>query len=219
MSYFHGEEYDSAARTFSSFKEKHANSVYVAPSEYFEGLSCWRQKKYEEAKGRFDALVHLHPNTEYAPRALAAKSLIGIDEENTAASRNELQRLIDAYPADKTAANAADALRLLNEYDRLPEKSTIAAGLLSAVLPGSGYAYAGNYEDGITAFSVNALFIAGTMTAVHQRNYTTAYLAGAFGLPFYIGNIYGSANAARKWNIRVRQEQRRKISAALEFSF
>lgn len=219
MSYFQGEEYDSAAGTFSSLREKHESSVYVAPGEYFEGLCYWKQKKYEKAKERFDTLILMHPDTEYAPRALAAKSLIGIDEENTAVSRIELQRLIDAYPADKNAANAGEALRYLNEYEQLPEKSSMAAGFLSAVLPGSGYAYAGNFEDGITAFAVNALFIAGTVTAIHQRNYTTAYLAGAFGLPFYVGNIYGSANAARKWNVRIRQEQRRKISAALEFSF
>lgn len=216
ISYYRGEEYGSAATMFSLLREKYSDSKYILPSHYFEGLSYRKLKKYEEAKSKLDVLVHMYPATEYAPRAIVAKSLIGLDEDNAAASKKELGRLIKDYPTDKTATDAREALQVLKDYERLPAKSTIMAGALSAVVPGSGYMYAGNYEDGLTAFLINTLFISGTITAIHQRNYTTAYLVGAFGLPFYAGNIYGSANAAKKWNVRVRQEQRKKVYATLE---
>ena len=45
---------------------------------------------------------------------------------------------------------------------------------MSAILPGSGYVYAEHYGDGITAFLINGLFIAGTITAIHQENYAVA---------------------------------------------
>jgi len=44
-------------------------------------------------------------------------------------------------------------------------------------------------------------------------------LAGGVGLPFYIGNIYGSALAARKWNLAVKKQARAKIYSALDFVF
>jgi hypothetical protein len=42
---------------------------------------------------------------------------------------------------------------------------------------------------------------------------------GGIGLPFYVGNIYGSANAATKWNIGVRKELREKIAVSLDYRF
>ena len=44
-------------------------------------------------------------------------------------------------------------------------------------------------------------------------------LAGGFGLPFYIGNIYGSANAARKWNLSVQKESSEQIYMTLGINF
>jgi hypothetical protein len=42
---------------------------------------------------------------------------------------------------------------------------------------------------------------------------------GGIGLPFYLGNIYGSANAAKKWNIAVRNELRSRISVTIDYDF
>jgi hypothetical protein len=79
--------------------------------------------------------------------------------------------------------------------------------------------YAGRYGDGVVALIVNGLFIAGTVAAIHQENYAVAAIVGGIGLPFYIGNIYGSANAATKWNIGVRKELREKIAVSLDYRF
>ncbi len=83
-------------------------------------------------------------------------------------------------------------------------------------MPGSGYFYAGRYGDGLTAFLLNALFVAGTVTAVNNELYATSALIGSIGMPFYIGNIYGSANAVKKHNSAIKRELRTKISAALD---
>ncbi len=90
---------------------------------------------------------------------------------------------------------------------------------MSAIVPGSGYMYAEHYGDGITAFIINALFIAGTVIAISEENYAVAGIVAGVGMPFYIGNIYGSANAANKWNIGVRRESRDKIFITLDFKF
>jgi hypothetical protein len=90
---------------------------------------------------------------------------------------------------------------------------------MSAIIPGSGYMYAGHYGDGITAFLINGLFIAGTIPGIRQENYAVGAIVGGIGLPFYFGNIYGSANAAKKWNLAVRNKVREKVHLALALSF
>jgi TM2 domain-containing membrane protein YozV len=107
----------------------------------------------------------------------------------------------------------------LDRHRELPEKSPLIAGVMSAVIPGSGHIYAGHTGDGITAFFLNGLFIAGTITAIHQENYAVAGVVGVIGLPFYIGNIYGAANAAKKYTIGVKKDLRGKIALSLDYPF
>lgn len=218
VAYYRGEEFENAARAFDTLREKHPGSPYASKSLYIEGMSWWKAKRYPEAKAALETLILAHRESEYVPHALAAKSLVNLEDEDIAASRYELLRFIDLYPLDERTAEVREALALLDQYEQIPMKSPAFAAVLSAILPGSGYVYAGRVGDGITAFLLNALFVAGTITGIHQENYAVAGIVGVVGLPFYLGNIYGSANAANKWNLAARQEFRRKIFRSLSFA-
>jgi TM2 domain-containing membrane protein YozV len=141
--------------------------------------------------------------------------LAALDENKAEVSRQALKRFLDRYAGHRGAENVSEALTLLDLYQQLPEKSPVLAGVMSAILPGSGYIYAEHYGDGITAFLINGLFIAGTVTAIHQENYAVAGIVGGVGVPFYLGNIYGSANAAKKWNLAARNKIIQKIHSTL----
>lgn len=215
MAYYKGEEYRDAARSFSSMREKYPESAHALPARYQEGFSRWKLKEYESARVTFEAIAEDHPESGYAPRALAASSLVALDEDKPEISRAALQRFADRYPGHPGAENVKEALSLLDRYQDLPQKSPVLAGFLSAILPGSGYMYAKHYGDGVTAFLINGLFIAGAVTGFHQENYAVGTIVAGVGLPFYFGNIYGSANAARKWNLGVRNEYIGKIHLTL----
>ena len=219
MAYYHGEEYESSARTFAVIVEKYPESALAARSQYFEGLSYWKGKKYKEAKRTLDTLASSRSDSEYAPLALVAEAMLALDQEHIYVSRHNLETLVRYYPDYPGSRKAKEAIKLLDEYQDLPRKSEVLAGVMSAVVPGSGYFYAGHYGDGITAFLINALAIAGTVTGIHQENYALAGIVGGIGLPFYFGNIYGSANAAKKWNIAVRKELQNKIQVTLNYDF
>ena len=219
MAYYKGEEYGPAAASFSRLREKYPQSEFAPKGYYFEGLSYWKLKKYEESKTAFQGLAEAYPESTYAPLALVAGSLLALERDNPDASMKGLERLADRYPNDPAAKKAQEARGLLTKYQELPKKSKALAGVMSAIVPGTGYMYAEHYGDGITAFIINALFIAGTVTAIVKENYAVAGIVGGVGLPFYIGNIYGSANAARKWNIGVQREYRDKIFITVDFKF
>jgi outer membrane protein assembly factor BamD (BamD/ComL family) len=215
MAYYKGEEYAAAARTLAALQEKHPESTNAVQARYLEGFSFWKLKNYEKARATFEALADTHPESEYAPRALVASSLVALDAGQAGISRDGLERFVRHYPDDPRLENVKEAMALLDEYQDLPQKSPVLAGVMSAIIPGSGYVYAGHYGDAITAFLINGLFIAGTITGIHQENYAVGAIVGGIGLPFYFGNIYGSANAAKKWNLGVRDQLRQKIHVAL----
>jgi TolA-binding protein/TM2 domain-containing membrane protein YozV len=219
MAYYHGEEYEPSVQSFSVLRTKYKTSRYLPEASYYEGLSYWKIKDREKARTAFDTLSEVFPRSKFAPHALVASSLLALEEEDITTSMNRLERLIDHYPEYSGSKSAEEAITLIDQYPRLPQKSKTLAGVMSAILPGSGYIYADHVGDGITAFIINALFIAGTVTAIYGENYAVAGIVGGVGLPFYLGNIYGSANAAKKWNLGVRRDLRNKVFLTLEFNF
>lgn len=215
VAYFLGDEHGDALRAFKAVAERYPDGLYRVPAGYFAGLSLWKKKDYAGAAEAFELVVRTAHGSAFAPRALAALSLMELDRDDPAAALAALQRFADGWPDHPDMAGVMEARELVGRYADLPQKSELLAGILSALLPGAGYAYAGRYGDGIASFLVNALFIAATATAVNQGWYAAGGISGGIGLPFYLGNIYGSVNAARKWNRNKRSELRARIDAVL----
>jgi outer membrane protein assembly factor BamD (BamD/ComL family)/TM2 domain-containing membrane protein YozV len=214
-----GDEFENAARSFAAIGERYPDSTYAPAAGYQAGLCYWRLNRLDEAAAAFTAVATHYPASGDAPRALLETALVDFDRKDLPGSRRELERFLATYPQDQRAEKARDAITLLDRDQQLPRKSPVVAGLLSAVVPGAGHIYAGHYGDGVTSFFLNGLFIAGTVVAIRQENYAVAGAVGVVGLPFYIGNIYGAANAATKWNISIRKELRGAIAVTLDSPF
>lgn len=102
-----------------------------------------------------------------------------------------------------------------------PTKSVFWAGLFSAIIPGSGKAYAGKPHQGLTN-----LLMCASLAAISTENYLkrgtkdprTISFGGLFAL-FYTGNIYGSAFAAQTHNEEKKYETAQKIRNNLKLAF
>lgn len=83
----------------------------------------------------------------------------------------------------------------------LKKKNPSLAGLFSAVLPGSGKAYSGRWKDGVISFLMTstAAFVA---VRGFNKNPNSFYpwAMGTLSAVYYSGNIYGSVQAAKKYN-------------------
>ena len=215
LAYFKGEEYGAAARSFMAMRERYPESPYATEAGYREGYSQWKLKNYERARMSLETIAEQHPQSEFATRSLVLICLSALDENRTEVSRQALVRVLNRYPGHPEVESVKEAMIQLERYEALPEKSPVLAGVMSAILPGSGYIYAEHYGDGITALLINGLFIVGTVAAINNENYAVAGIVGGIGVPFYLGNIYGSANAAKKWNLGIRNEVIQKIHSIL----
>ncbi len=96
-----------------------------------------------------------------------------------------------------------------------PYKKPWLAGSLSLILPGAGKAYAGQWKDGL----VSLIFTAG-MAFQSYRGFTQqgirgskGWIYGGLGLGFYLGNVYGSAKAAKQFNTRKHDAIKHETSA------
>lgn len=214
IAYYLGEEYGDAVRSFEKLAAMSPAGPYNLSSRYFAALGLWKKKDHAGAVAAFEHIA-LSISSPFAPKALAAWSLLELDRDDPSAAATLLQRFMTDYPDHPGIAQVGNACSLLAQYEDLPQKSEVLAGILSAILPGAGYVYAGRYGDGLTSFLVNGLFIAGTVTAVNNDWLPAAGISGGIGLPFYLGNIYGSANAAKKWNRSIKSELRGRIDEAL----
>jgi tetratricopeptide (TPR) repeat protein len=218
MAYYRGEDYATAAEGFAKVRQTYA-ADYFSRAAFYEGLSYSRLGRHDAAALAFERAQLFDRKHPAAADAQLGQSLNAFERDDTSGCRTELEAFIVNYPEDERAPAVMQAFALLDEYDAVPPKSPALAGTLSALFPGSGQVYAEHYRDGAMAFIVNALFIAGTVAAVDAGNYPLAVIAGGVGLPFYVGNIYGAANAARKWNLSLKNDMLNQISFALRFDF
>jgi hypothetical protein len=82
----------------------------------------------------------------------------------------------------------------------LPYKSPLLAGILSGILPGAGYVYAGKYQTAFSSLLINSLLIGSTIE-LNKKGYkfvSGATLLLSFG--WYFGNIMGSYDAVETSN-------------------
>jgi len=84
-----------------------------------------------------------------------------------------------------------------------PYKSEVLAGVLSAVIPGSGKMYVGEWGDGITALLVTGLLAFLAYDNFKANHNTRAWIFTGLGTFFYTGNIYGSIASAQIFNARI----------------
>lgn len=218
MAYYRGKDYKSAVKSFAKVRQLYTASHYSSAA-FYEGLSYSKLGLPDKAARAFERSRLFDENHPEAANAVLALCLNALEKDNVAGCRQELDAFLVSYPEDERVPGVKASFGLLDEYESQPRKSPALAGTMSAVIPGSGQMYAGHYKDGLMAFVVNGLFIAGTVAAIDDENYALATIVGSVGLPFYFGNIYGAANASRKWNLSLSKKLRDELSLSLNYHY
>lgn len=91
--------------------------------------------------------------------------------------------------------------KLLDKAVNLPQKSPKVAKVLSAILPGAGQVYAGNWRDGLNALALNGVFGFVAVDSVLDRHYVNAVTWTYFIFQrYYLGNLYQADKAVDDFN-------------------
>jgi len=133
---------------------------------------------------------------EYAERVLKLTSISKLYDDNLSLTKEEF---IESFNKDEI-----NKVSLLYELKTNPPyKSPALAGTLSAIIPGSGKMYVGEWGDGITSLLVTSLFAFLAYDNFRANHTTRAWVFTGLGAFFYAGNIYGSVASAQIFNARI----------------
>ena len=197
LSYQRGQQWEDARQTFEFIAQQHPDPEIRTEAAYRIGETSFQQGRYTQAIADLRPVAERYGQTPVGERAryLLGWSYLRARQWLEASQTFEtIDTTSSLFPSSRALADAA------RESEQLPRKSPALAGLMSAVIPGTGHFYTGRFRDGTIALLLNGAFLAAGIEAVSAGNEAAAGLLLFFEAAWYSGAIYGAVNAAQKYN-------------------
>jgi len=211
-SYYNGEKYKECAsyiesQSLQSRREK-IESVFLLGDCYV------KMKYYQNAMETFKGIKETSNDELISDIAFLRIANINI-------LQGKWEKAAAAYRGvkGKMSALAEKAAKEVLKGKVIPEKSTVTAGVLAALLPGAGHLYVGRRQDAVVSFVLNGAFIWGIIRAFTNNRPVLGGILSFFELGWYGGNINGAVNSAYKLNKKRKHEFRKKMKSSFNFSF
>ncbi|MBI3985993.1 MAG: hypothetical protein HY343_03690 [Lentisphaerae bacterium] len=103
---------------------------------------------------------------------------------------------------DTVATNQADTrLTAIRDYEQGHDRRPLVGGILG-IVPGLGYAYSGEYANGLRSLLLNGLFIFGMVDTAGDDEWGAFAVISFFEVTWFTGSIYGGVDAAQRYNER-----------------
>lgn len=183
-------------------------------------LRLFANMKIDTVLGNEDIFFKISQSSMYTERQKEkAKLLSGTKflEEMKLKEAIEFYNRVKNTSKEKDIKNKSqEILTQIDTYINIPRKSLLIGGGLSAILPGSGQIYSGQYVDGVLAFFFSSIFLGSAAYMNHLENqagvsHSLSPIMGLVGLFFYGSNIYGGFNAAQRYNLYQERKFYQKI--------
>jgi hypothetical protein len=147
-----------------------------------------------------EAVFYLNGLPDDAPAALTACARYRLARAHVLADAPEAARA--ALPPEGVTRD--EAARAIADYAVAPRKRPRLGGWLG-VVPGLGYAYAGEYANALRSLLLNSLFIYAMVDTADREQWGAFAAITFFEITWYTGSIYGGIDAAHRYNRRTRQ--------------
>jgi outer membrane protein assembly factor BamD (BamD/ComL family) len=197
LSYQRGQQWDDARQTFESIARQHPDAEIRAEAAYLVGETSFQQGRYAQAIADLRPVAERYGQTPVGERARYLLGWSYLRARQWPEASQTFESIGTTSPLFPSSRVLADAAR---EGEHLPRKSPALAGLMSAVIPGTGHFYTGRLRDGTIALLLNGAFLAAGIEAVSAGNEAAAGLLFFFEAAWYSGALYGAVNAAQKYN-------------------
>ncbi len=198
LAYQRGQQWDDARQTFEAIARQHPDADIRAEAAYRIGETAFRQGRYAQAVADLRPVAEQYGQTPVGERARYLLGWSHLRARQWSEASQTFDTIDTASPLFPSSRALADAAR---EGQHLPRKSPALAGLMSAVIPGTGHFYTGRWRDGTVALLLNGAFLAAGLEAVAAGNEAAAGLLLFFEAAWYSGAVYGAVNAAYKYNL------------------
>jgi len=200
-SYLAGERWTEAEDHLQRLQQDWPASAEARRGALLYAEIPFRRGLFAQSRERYRLIPGDYP--QQAPAAGYRIAWTYIEEGSYQAARQQL--------AELQLPQAGQLATDLSQLEQLKEKSPLAAGLLSAALPGAGQLYAGRPRDAGISFALNAAFILAAIEAFDNDNEVLGGILLFCELGWYSGNIYNAVSNAHKHNRDQRREQLQQL--------
>jgi len=199
-SYYKGGNKTKALDVFSECYTEYTNIEEGETALFYSGLVRLDSGSYYSAARNFQEYKYVYNKGIFQEDVLINLSLVYVLAENYDEAENKLLEYKKVFPDGKLLKKADDLLVMVAEARQRPGKSLLAAGLSSAVIPGSGYFYTEKYMLGIFSFLTNAALIYGIYDGYKKKDQFQMIFFSVIEFSFYNYSIVGSVKSADEYN-------------------
>jgi outer membrane protein assembly factor BamD (BamD/ComL family)/TM2 domain-containing membrane protein YozV len=203
LAYKKGGKTDLAVEHFQKILRGYPGTGISERASFEIGATYFHGGKYAEAAEAFSDFIREHPTSTRLDegRVLLGWSLIHLwDLSRAAQTFSTVSDQNPQYAYMKTLAKELEVPRGIHR------KSPVLAGVMSALLPGSGQIYTGRLHEGLTSFILNGSFIWAIVDLFGHGNEAAGLLLGFFETGWYSGGVFGAVNDAHKYNRKARND-------------
>ena len=159
-----------------------------------------------------------HKGSSLAPRAQFTIGMLLMDKGEWAQASRAWSDVYSTYPESSFAEVSERLARILKNADTLPHRSPTVAGVLSALVPGSGQIYSGRTIDGLYTFVGMAVLGSASFYYADQERYEIAIPVGMLSMFFYGNGIYRSIQSAQLFNVQRHAQFRNRLQQEIRSS-
>ena len=202
-SYFRGQKWEEALAACESLIQKNPAPPLKSEAFLIQGDILAVKRQYPEARISFAKAREASPGTRVADEAQFQIARTYLREEKWKEAADEFRKIdrnSKLYPKSDSFAQGLDRIQ------QVPQKSTAAAGVLSAILPGAGQAYSEEYGRAAISFLLNGLFIWGMVESFRHDHNVVGGILTVFEVGWYSANILNAVNSAERCNRKKTQE-------------
>lgn len=110
-----------------------------------------------------------------------------------------------------------DYQKIITQYENFKFRKPVTGMLLSAMVPGLGKVYSGDWKDAIIAMLFTGTSAWQAYQGFHKKGVHSVYgwIFGGLAAGFYIGNIYGTGKAVHKRNNEFKHKLHHQVEEAV----
>ncbi len=196
-SYQLGGKFEISRDLFSDLAGQFTGKDLGSLCEFEAVESIFRSSNYESAAISYEKFLEEDRLAKF--KDLASYRL-GLSELHMRKPDDAISKFSSVNQGSKIFALSSEMADKTKEFKNLSRKSPALAGIMSAIIPGTGQFYNGRIRDGIIALITNGLFIWGSYEAYRRDYYSIGIITSVFALGWYSGNVYGAVNGAHRYN-------------------
>lgn len=215
--YYRGKNPRKARMIFQKCYYTYPESIYGGKGLYSSGVIRLLHGSPLLALRDFREYCHVYPKGELAEDAFFNSCTSCIIAEKYKRATQCHGRYRHLFPLGKYTSVIDERMAELKEIEKRGKKSPLIAGLSSAIVPGSGYFYTGQYKLGVLAVTTNAALIYMIYHSYRRGKKMSTMLFSFLELSFYNYAIVGSVRGALEFNKKNSEKKNLFIGIRKEF--